>query len=115
MSTDLLKRAKTLEKRDQLKKFKKVLPIIVILSIFLLIFLPGKSQVIYATVESPPAISGSQGKYTQFKAKLNNKEIVTVKSKDLLNLSAGDRIKINRTVSILFKIKRYSFYSKIYP
>lgn len=113
MSNDILKRAQKLEKRGQLRKLKKVSPLIILLTILILAFLPGKSESVSAEVVSPPSMN-SNTKHTEFTAKLKNREIVTVKSREYLELSSGDKIKLNRTTSILFNIKRYSFYSKIF-
>lgn len=114
MSSDLIKRANKLEQKGKLKKLKKFLPFIILTMILLLVFLPGRSKVVYATVETSPALRTGRQKYTVFKAKLNNKEVVEVKSKEHLELTYGDKIKLNKTTSILFNINRYSFYSKIY-
>lgn len=114
MSSNLLERAKKLEQKGKFKKLKKVLPFLLLLIMLLLTFLPAKSELVYANVETTPALRSGREKHTTFKAKLNNKEVVTVKSKVHLDLSNGDKIKINKTTSILFSIKRYSFYSKIY-
>lgn len=115
MSADLAKRAEKLEKRGKIRKFQKITPLIILLFILFISFIPAKTKVIYAKVESSPGLISGNEKFTQFKAKLKSGEIVTVKSKEQLNLSYNDRIKVTQTTSILFNIKRYSFYSKLYP